>query len=90
LRLFLDVAGLMRGQYASAQRPILYANGLVDDFTILLGDDASAPPRPAICAAPHDVAAIARGGHAARPSSSGYASAQLSAIPMSTSSGTLS
>jgi len=79
LRLFLDVASLMRSQYASEQRPILYANGLVDDFTILLGDEASAVPCPRDHGAPREV--IARGG---------YASAQLPAMPMSTSSGTLS
>ena len=80
LRLFLDVASLMRDQYASAQRPILYANGLVDDFTILLGGEASADPGPTTEPTRGDAAAGARG----------YASAQLSAMPMSTSSGTLS
>jgi len=46
LRLFLDVAGLMRTQYASAQRPMLHANGIADDFTVLLGDDATSACPP--------------------------------------------
>jgi uncharacterized caspase-like protein len=41
LKLFIDAATLMRSHHTSTQRPTLYANGLVDDFTVLLGDDST-------------------------------------------------
>jgi hypothetical protein len=81
LRLFLDVASLTRDRYASAQRPILYANG---SWTTPRSCSAAKPPlipEPAAAGPRGDTAAGARGG---------YASAQLAAMPMSTSSGTLS